>query len=219
VVERMTTDTATLRRRAQEAGPEAGARWRREHGVPREASLVLFVGRVLEEKGVGDLLLAVARLREEGRDVRVAVLGPGDVGPLVPPGLEPAALVATGRVAWAGLVPAYLAADVLALASRREPWGLVVNEALCLGCPVVVTAAVGAARDLVAAARSGRVVATGDVGALAAGIREVLDAGGRDSPEAERGRAWMEGWTIEAAAARLSAVLEPSTDDGSDPTC
>jgi glycosyltransferase involved in cell wall biosynthesis len=219
VVERMTSDTATLRRRAREAGPEAGARWRREHGVPRDASLVLFVGRVLEEKGVGDLLRAVARLREAGLDVRVAVLGPGDVGPLVPAGLEPAALVATGRVAWADLVPAYLAADALALASRREPWGLVVNEALCLGCPVVVTDAVGAARDLVAAARSGRVVPTGDVGALAAGIREVLDAGGRDSPEAERGRAWMEGWTIEGAAARLSAVLGPSTDDGSAPTC
>jgi teichuronic acid biosynthesis glycosyltransferase TuaC len=219
VVERMTTDTAAMRRRAHEAGPEAGARWRSEHGIPPEASLVLFVGRVVEEKGVADLLHSVARLRSEGRDVRAAVLGPGDVRPHVPSGLGPEALVAAGRVAWADLVPAYVAADVLALPSRREPWGLVVNEALCLGCPVVVTDAVGAARDLVAAPRSGRVVATGDVGALATGIREVLDAGGRASPEAERGRACMEGWTIEGAAARLSAVLETPTDDGSAATC
>jgi glycosyltransferase involved in cell wall biosynthesis len=84
---------------------------------------------------------------------------------------------------------------------------------------VVVSDAVGAARDLVAAPRSGRVVATGDVAALAAGIREVLDAGGRASPEAERGRACMDGWTIEGAAARLSAVLETPDDERSAATC
>jgi glycosyltransferase involved in cell wall biosynthesis len=110
-------------------------------------------------------------------------------------------------VPWRSLVAAYLAADVLVLPSRREPWGLVVNEALLLGCPVVVTDAVGAAHDLVETPGTGVVVRRADPAALAEGIRRVLDAGGRASPYAKNAEAAMRGWTLSGAARTLRGVL------------
>ncbi len=198
----MTTDTTTLLAEAARLGPDAGLRFRREQGIPADASLVLYVGRIAPEKGVGDLVDAVVRLRSEGLDVHLALLGPGALDSAVASRLPAERIHAPGRVRWRELVPAYLAADVLALPSRFEPWGLVVNEALLLGCPVVVSDAVGAARDLVATTGAGVVVPVGSVPALADGLRAVLGAGGRRSTfgasALEVGRAWSRGRAAEA---------------------
>jgi glycosyltransferase involved in cell wall biosynthesis len=213
VVEGMTTDTTTLLAEAERAGPDAGRRWREEHGVPAGARLVLYVGRLAPEKGVDDLVEAVARLVASGLDVHLALLGPGSLD-AAGRGAGPASsrlpaerLHAPGRVPWRALVPAYLAADVLALPSRSEPWGLVVNEALLLGCPVVVSEAVGAGPDLVAAPGAGIVVPAGRPEALESGLRAVLEAGGRESEHAARGREVMRDWTTERAAERRARVL------------
>ena len=53
---------------------------RREHGILEDAFLVGFCGRMVESKGVDDLVAAVARLRNEGKDdVRVALMGAGNL--------------------------------------------------------------------------------------------------------------------------------------------
>jgi glycosyltransferase involved in cell wall biosynthesis len=219
VVERMTTDTAGLLAEAERLGAGAGTAWRARFGIPEAASLLLYVGRVAPEKGVADLLQAARILHGEGRDVRVAVVGPGDVRPLLPPELPADRVVAPGRLPWRSLVGPYLAADVLVLPSRFEPWGLVVNEALLLGCPVVVTDAVGCARDLVEEPGAGRVVRSGDASDLARGIREVLDAGGRRSEHARRGRESMASWSLETAARRVSRALEGGVGRGEPVAC
>ena len=199
VVERMTTATPLLLSERDRLGPGAGARWREERGIGKEEALVLFVGRLAPEKGLDDLAVAVQRLSAGGRKVRLVLAGPGDPAAVLPATFPAGLLAATGRLPWKGLVPLYLAADVLALPSRVEPWGLVVNEALLLGCPVVVTEAVGAAEDLVRDPGAGLVVPAGDASSLAAALAQILDAGGRNSPFAEKGRKVMEGWTTEGA--------------------
>src|SRR5260370_33469534 len=69
---------------------------------------------------------------------------------------------------------AYAAADLLVLPSEGdETWGLVANEALACGRPVVLSDAVGSAPDLVGAGTSGRLFLAGCTGALAAAIRAV----------------------------------------------
>src|SRR5207247_11413567 len=73
VVERMTTDTATLLAEAARLGPKAGSRFREANGVPRDAALVLYVGRLAPEKGVDDLVDAVTRPLPEGADVHPAL--------------------------------------------------------------------------------------------------------------------------------------------------
>ena len=57
-------------------------------------------------------------------------------------------LVLAGDVDWERIVELYVAADVFALLSEREPWAVVVNEAAACGLPLVLSDRVGAAHDL-----------------------------------------------------------------------
>lgn len=118
-------------------------------GSPR----FLYVGRLSREKGITDLLRAFAsvqktmprasldivgagplekQLRSETRQLRLA----DSVNFLGPKGLDEIATM-------------FRASTALVLPSRSEPWGLVVNEALSYGCPVVVSNACGCVPDLV----------------------------------------------------------------------
>jgi glycosyltransferase involved in cell wall biosynthesis len=144
------------------------AAWRERAGVAEDGFLALFVGRLEEEKGVQVLLDA---WREAGLD-DAALAFAGD-GPLKPPH------GALGRVPRDELPALYAAADALVLPSIRtatftEPWGLVVNEAMHQGRPVIATDAVGAAAGgLVRHGRNGLVVPERDPAALAAALTQV----------------------------------------------
>jgi glycosyltransferase involved in cell wall biosynthesis len=68
----------------------------------------------------------------------------------------------------------YSASDLLVLPSEYEPFGVVVNEAMLCGCPVVVSDRVGAGADLVWPGDNGLIVRCGDIDALAAALNELL---------------------------------------------
>ena len=72
-------------------------------------------------------------------------------------------LVLTGDVEWERIVELYVAADVFALLSEREPWAVVVNEAAACGLPLVLSDRVGAAHDLLRDGENGALVPAGDV--------------------------------------------------------
>jgi glycosyltransferase involved in cell wall biosynthesis len=65
----------------------------------------------------------------------------------------------------------YTGADVLVLPSDYEPFAVVVNEAICCGCPAIVSDKVGAGPDLVSPVRPEFVFPVGDIAALAATLR------------------------------------------------
>jgi glycosyltransferase involved in cell wall biosynthesis len=76
----------------------------------------------------------------------------------------------------------YAAADLLALPSSSETWGLVANEALACGKPVVVSDSCGCAPDLASDGTAGAVFRCGDVEELAAGMRRLIaDPRSRDA--------------------------------------
>jgi glycosyltransferase involved in cell wall biosynthesis len=84
-----------------------------------------------------------------------------------------ARLVLAGDRPWERIVEVYAAADVFALLSEREPWGVVVNEAAACGLPLVLSDRVGAAHDLLGDENGVRVRA-GDVGAAAGALRRLV---------------------------------------------
>ena len=94
---------------------------------------------------------------------------------------QAAAFGIAARVRFLGFVnqsqlPAvYTSADLMVLPSEYEPFAVVVNEAMCCGCPVAASDSVGAARDLVAPVRKEFVFPCGDIGALAALLKDALD--------------------------------------------
>lgn len=85
--------------------------------------------------------------------------------------------------------------------SRREPWGVVVNEALACGCPVIVTDQVGAGADLVEDGVNGVVVPASSPEALANALSTAKPPG-----DPARGR--IEQWTHEYATEQFLEALE-----------
>jgi len=153
---------------------------RERAGGPGTELLVLYVGRLVWEKGIVTLADAW-QSADLGPGARLAVAGSGPLETLFEEELPEARLL--GQVT-ADVLPAlYAAADVLVLpsihtASFREPWGLVVNESMLQRTPVVASDAVGAAAGgLVRDGLNGFVVPAGDPDALATRLR-VLAADG-----------------------------------------
>lgn len=165
-------DQAFFRAIAQTARPHRRT-LRAELGLPADAPLVLFGGVLLDIKGVDVLIRAIAELP----DVHVAIAG---TGPEEASLRKLANAVANERVHFLGflnqqkLAKAYAIADLFCLPSRREAWGLVVNEAIASGTPVVVSEACGVAVQVMATG-AGIVVPPNAPNLLAAALREVLE--------------------------------------------
>src|SRR4029077_18085376 len=125
-------------------------------------------------------LSAFARAVAENSDLRLVIVGDGSLRALI----ETVASDADDRVTYLGRLRAadvqraYLAADLLVLPSLFEPWGLVVNEAMACGLPVIASDRVGCAEDLVRHGQTGLVVGAGCERELAAAIRQLA----RDAP-------------------------------------
>jgi glycosyltransferase involved in cell wall biosynthesis len=165
-------DPAVFARRVSDAERAAA---RQRMGASADGFLVLFVGRLVREKGIETLLDAWKRVPPPAG----SALAFAGAGPLVPNGANVRAL---GRIERNELPPLYSAADVLVLpsiatATFREPWGLVCNEAMHQGTPVIASDAVGAAAGgLVRDGRTGLVFPAGDADALAARLSALAGA-------------------------------------------
>jgi glycosyltransferase involved in cell wall biosynthesis len=133
---------------------------------------VLFVGTLEPRKGVADLLAAHGRLRAGRPDLQLVLAGARGWGEL--PALDGPGLVAPGSLADADLDALYRTAEVLALPSRYEGFGLPVVEAMARGCPVVCS---DAACLPEVAGGAAVLVPMGDVAALADALAGVLDDG------------------------------------------
>jgi 1,2-diacylglycerol 3-alpha-glucosyltransferase len=113
----------------------------------------LFVGRLVFEKGVFDLLDAYAKLESRLRD-QVGLVFAGD-GPCRQALEEQAAKISPGDIRFTGFIqrdelPGYYSlSEALILPTHSDTWGLVVNEAMACGLPVVVSTVAGCACDLV----------------------------------------------------------------------
>jgi glycosyltransferase involved in cell wall biosynthesis len=135
---------------ALEARRNAGMR-RTELSLPKR--YCLFVGRLIREKGVFELLSAYAKLDKAIREqVGLVLVGDGAERNH----LEAfASTISPGSVIFPGfaqreLLSCYYAlAEVLILPTYSDPWGLVVNEAMACGLPVIVSKVAGCAADLV----------------------------------------------------------------------
>jgi phosphatidyl-myo-inositol dimannoside synthase len=159
--------------------------------------LVAYAGRLVEEKGVDDLLRAVAALAARRPDVTALVLGEGqDRAALEALAAE---LGIDGRVAFGGwaasgaVAAALAAADVVAAPSRRGPdgWveaqGLTVVEAMAAGTPVVATRS-GGVGDAVVDGETGLLVDERSPDQLAAAIERLATDGALAARCVERGR-------------------------------
>lgn len=171
-------------------------------GAPREG--VLFVGRLTRQKGV-DALLRAAALDPSGASVTICGSGPEETSVRA----LAAELGIANRVRWlptqpqSRLTELYQRAAIVAMPSHEEGLGLVAVEAGLCATPVVGFRS-GGLVDVVQDGATGRLVPPGDVGALAAALRELLAHPERARALGDRARTAAEAFTPEAAASRYA---------------
>jgi glycosyltransferase involved in cell wall biosynthesis len=180
----------------------------------------LFAGRPAREKGLGVLIEAWSDSGLGAPSAALVLVGVGSAPPWVPAGgAVRRGLVCLDPVSPRQMREIYAAADVLVVPSIptrtfREPWGLVVNEAMNRQLPVIASDAVGAAAGgLVRDGRNGLVVPAGDARALARALRRLagdaslrarLGATGGQDVHAYTHDAWAKGFSAALASLGLS---------------
>jgi glycosyltransferase involved in cell wall biosynthesis len=151
-----------------------------EYDVPESTPVFITSGKLIDRKRPLDPIRALSILRDDhGVDAALLVIGSGPLKDAC--AREVTLLGLDDRVRFAGFMnqtqirSAYPRATALLLTSARERWGLVANEAMAGGCPVVVYRSVGCAEDLVVDGVSGLVVDTGDLVGLSAAMAQLAD--------------------------------------------
>ena len=197
-------DVAALAAADRAAGRAFGER----HGVPPEAPVVAYLGRISHEKGWPALVELAARLAGSGGHV-LAIGGGGEEDALRAElerrGLRDA-LTITGLLP-EGEVPAALArAGALVLPSNFEELGSAALEGMAAGLPVVAYD-VGGVAEAVLDGETGMLVAHGDVDALAAAVARLLDDPDLARRLGARGREVAAGrYDVSAVARRILGV-------------
>jgi glycosyltransferase involved in cell wall biosynthesis len=164
----------------------------------------LFVGRLVPEKGVFELLEAYGRLAPEIRsEMGLVFVGDG----VARSELERRAVVISpGSVRFPGFVQReqlasfYGLAEVFVFPTYTDTWGLVVNEAMACGLPVICSEAAGCVADLVEDRWNGRVVCPRDPGQLASAMYELASQGELRSLMGQRSRERVRSYSPRACA-------------------
>lgn len=145
------------------------AQVRGELGIPEDACVFGFAGRITQDKGVGELLTAFAGL--ENRDARLLLIGSTENGEsLLERAKQDSRVVCHGFVT--DIERYFAAMDVLVLPSYREGFGNIVIEAAAMGVPVIVTDIPGPT-DAMEKDVTGLVVPVKDAGALLEAMRSI----------------------------------------------
>jgi len=150
---------------------------KRRYGVRPDERIILFVGRLVPQKGVDTLIRAVPHIIRQHRDVRILISGDGWSKGY----LEELARSTGFReyIKFLGFIPdselakLMASADVLVIPSIYEPFGIVALEGMAAGVPVVATN-VGGLAEIIEHDRTGVLVYPGNPESIAWGVNRVL---------------------------------------------
>ncbi len=180
----------------------------KDSGVP----LFLYVGRLSAEKRIETLIEAFARVLPQMPQARLRIVGGGpQAGALkalaVQLGVD-ASVEFTGGQSLAQIFDHYLAATAKVLPSWSEPWGLVVNEALHFGCPVIVSHRCGCVPELVEDSGAGETFLCDDVADLAGKLLAAPQRYGDRAATAQAALAKIAPYTPQATARAILAGVQ-----------
>lgn len=183
---------------------ERGRKW----GLPQR--FVLCAARLVAEKGIFDLLEAYAKLENEVRS-EVGLVFAGD-GPARAELVRQAQSIRPGTVSFPGFVQReelailYALSEALVLPTHSDPWGLVVNEAMACGLPIVVSNVAGCAADLVEDGWNGYIVPPGNPERLKAVLDSLMRSPELRRQMSVRSTERIRDYSPEACAAGLAAA-------------
>jgi len=175
-------------------------------GISANAKVILCAAKFLKRKRLMDLIQAFEWLGLPS--VVLVIVGDGEEKPVCERYVKTRKLRGVHFVGFKNqseLPQFYVVADVFVLPSEDEPWGLVLNEAMCFGLPVIATDQVGAAYDLIKHGMNGFVYQVGKI----EGLKDYLEIVLKDQElRRKMGKASLElieGWGYEE---NLEGMLE-----------
>ncbi|MDI9395921.1 MAG: glycosyltransferase family 4 protein [Euryarchaeota archaeon] len=148
----------------------------------KEKKIVLFLGRIVRIKGLDYLIRSFSLLEKDNEQIFMIVAGDGPERIRYEKLAKEQGIkniIFTGRVSKKDIASYYNACDVFVLPSifdkqYYEPWGLVINEAMAFGKPIIATNAVGASADLIKNNYNGYVVEEKNVKELYKSMKRIL---------------------------------------------
>lgn len=162
---------------AADIGDNERAEVRASFGVRSDVPLILYASKLTTRKHPDDLLAAARKLRDEGLEFDLLFVGTGELEERLRaravdfPGAAP---LFGGFINQSELPRVMGAADIFVLPSENEPWGLIINEAMCAGLAIVTTHEVGSVPDLVFDGVNGRLFEAGEIDGLAEALRSLV---------------------------------------------
>ncbi len=173
----------------------------------QEKQVVLSIGQFIHRKGYDVLLKAMARLP---RDISLYIIG-GKVTPEYSSLVEELKLSNVHFVDFmspAELKKYFIAADVFVLPTREDVWGLVINEAMAHGMPVVTTDRCVAGIELIQNDINGYIVPVEDHESLQQAISKVLSDDGMRNRMAAENLGTIRDYTYETSAMDVTRAIE-----------
>jgi glycosyltransferase involved in cell wall biosynthesis len=183
---------------------------RNELGIGKDVVVALYVGRLDKAKGIMELMAAFGCVSSRNQNRYALVLvGDGEARETIEKivlALDQRSVHIVGQVPHELIAKYYAIADLFVLPSYRDVWGMVINEAMVCGLPIITTSEVGAATDLVREGENGFVIPV-DVDALATKLTTLLQDADLRRRMGERSRELIEPWSLDAAIESVETLL------------
>ena len=190
--------------------PEAREAYRAKLGLTPDVPAVLYASKFQLRKQPDDLILACAKLLDEGHPVELVLAGAGEMN------AELRALAARhpslktifpGFINQSELPVLFGACDIFALPSENEPWGLIVNEAMCAALPIIAAREIGCVADLVHDGETGFTFEACDVAGLVDALRPLVANKAARERIGAAARARIEHWSYAECLKGLREAL------------
>lgn len=178
---------------------------RKELGIDNETITILFSGKLISRKAPILLLESLIQLTNKSKVV-IILLGDGNQRSIIESSFRQhfgSHLFMPGFVNQSELCKYYAASDLFILPSEYDTWGLVVNEAMQFGLPVIVSDRVGCRHDLIIPGETGEIFQNGNSHDLAAKIDYFIKNQTEIRRMGQVARERIKGYTVEKAALGL----------------
>ncbi len=157
---------------------------------------ILYVSKFMRRKHPDHLVQAAKRLSAEGLDFDLVLAGNGEMqAELEQLTRDLPHVVMPGFINQQEMPTLLGACDIFVLPSEDEPWGLIVNEAMCAGLPVVASSEVGCSVDLIEDGGNGQTFRAGDVDGLTNALRPIVSDANLRKAMSARSRELIGRWS------------------------
>lgn len=186
-------------------------------GIQNDDPVILFCGKLIPKKRPLDLLRAFALVRSN-HSYNLLFAGDGrlrkDIEEIVKKEEIPNVYI-SGFLNQSEISKAYAAADILVLpSSEGETWGLVINEGMNFGLPIIASDKVGASYDLIEDGVNGYVVPAKDINALTKAICNLIEDPSKREVFGRRSLEIIKEWNMDAHMWGIVQALETMLGEG-----